>query len=390
MKIQLPSKRIVTIVRDANAAHRKNILFADARSLFSPMNVDDFPLADFHALRAVAMHEKWLDEEAIEVTCRNCDASIVTKPCAAMPLGPFIDAELDDEELDAPLDVTLALDVPGLGAVRMETRTLKEAEALHVALAKRDLVITPAVAMSMGVVALDDDDDPKDFTRKIARCDDRAFGLLGNLFLGAHYPPRLFGLVLCESCGARNDVDAPYDREFSQYEELREETDEVFPTFDDFDALVREIGEPLIAETADPRPLLIVDGNVPATDDGGEPLLGSFLPGEPGNPGEIALYFRSFKSMWKDDGTYDVSGEIEETITHELEHHEAHLTGHDATDDEERDEIARETARVLGKKELARSATRAFGSDIREFWKRTWLVWVVVLIAVIIGMLASK
>jgi predicted metalloprotease len=94
--------------------------------------------------------------------------------------------------------------------------------------------------------------------------------------------------------------------------------------------------------------------------------------------------------MWKDDGAYDFEGEIFETIEHELEHHVAHLVGHDPKDEEERDEIAREARRVVGKKALARATTSAFASDVGEFWKRTWLVWVLALIAVAIAILASR
>jgi len=389
VKVQLPSKRVVEI-RRSDAPPDQGVLFAEARALFSPMNVGAMPLADFHALRAIASHERWIDEDEIEIACRNCDAPIVTRPCAAMPLAPFVDAELDDEELDRTLDLSVAHDVPGLGKVRLAPRTVSEAEPFHRALARGEIVVTPAVVSAMGVVAIDDERDRAVITRKIKRCDDRAFGLLGNLFLAAHYPPRLFGLVVCEACGARNDVDAPYDRELDAHEDPREGTDEALPTFDAFDALAREIGAPRIDAAPEPKPALIVDDNVPATDDGGEPLLGSYVPGEPGNPGEITLYYRTFASLWQDDGPYDVAAEIEETIEHELEHHVAALTGHDPKDDEERDEIAREAARVLGKKALARSATRALGSDVHDFLRRTWLLWIVALIVVIIAAIASK
>lgn len=389
MKVQLPSKRIVEI-RRSGAKPIEDILYGDARALFSEMNIDEFPLADFHALRAIATHEGWLEEDEIEIACRNCDETIVVRPCAAMQLGPFFDAELDDEELDHTLDLSTAHDVPGLGAVRLVRITLHESEALHRELAKRELDVTAAVVTSMGIAAIDDERDPRAISRKINACDDRAFDALGNLFLAAHYPPRLFGLVLCPSCKTRNDVDAPYDREFAAMDESPPDLQGAFPTFDEFDALVRDVAEPLIAEASPPHPALVVDGGVPETDDGGEPLLGSYVPGEPGNPGEITIHHRSFAAMWNDHGAYDVQAEIEETIAHELEHHEAHFVGHDAMDDDERDEIAREARRVIGKKALARNATRAFAADIIEFGKRTWLVWIVVLIAVIIATLSAK
>ena len=85
-----------------------------------------------------------------------------------------------------------------------------------------------------------------------------------------------------------------------------------------------------------------------------------------------------------------MQAEIEETIEHELEHHVAHLGGHDPKDEEERGEIAREAERVIGKKALARGAARALVVDVLAFVKRTWIMWVVALIAVIIATLASK
>ena len=48
----------------------------------------------------------------------------------------------------------------------------------------------------------------------LARCSDAAWVAIGDLFLRAHYAPRLASVAICPKCGARNDVDAPYEREF--------------------------------------------------------------------------------------------------------------------------------------------------------------------------------
>lgn len=403
MKVQLPGGRIVELPKKKPPSPRKGdskeMLYGGARALFRELGLDveTLTLAEFHALRAIATHEGWLEEEEVEIECRNCEKTIAAKPCAAMPIGPFVDAELDDEELDELLDTSVGHDVPALGKkVRFRAITAKDAEPLHRALAREPLHVTPEVAAAMGVVSIGETRDSRKIARQLQRCDDRAFGEITNLFLRAHYPLRLFSLVICEHCGTRNDVDAPYDREFPPYEDAAEKTGEAFPSFDEFDALCRKIGEELIAEAPPPKPVLVVEGGVPDCDDGGEPLMGSYVPGHegdarnPANPGTITVYYRTFASMWKDDGAYDVEGEVFETIEHELEHHGADLVGHDPKDEEERDEIAREARRVVGKKALARAATNAFASDVAEFWKRTWPVWVIALIAVAIAILASR
>jgi hypothetical protein len=132
---------------------------------------------------------------------------------------------------------------------------------------------------------------------------------------------------------------------------------------------------------------LLVEGSVPACDEGGHPLLGGYLPpgGDPEAPvglAEVTVYHRTFVSMWTEDGPYDWEAELEETIEHELEHHTGWLVGHDPMDDEERDEIADEHARVVGHKTVARAAVRALGSDVGEFFARTWLIWLMVAAAI--------
>jgi len=402
MKVQLPGGRIVELPKkklEPRKGDTKDMLYGGARALLRELGLDPdaLTLAELHALRAIATHQGWIEEEEVEIACRNCDEAIAVKPCKAMPIGPFTDAELDDEELDELLDTSEAHDVPALGKkIRFRAITAKDAEPLHRALAHEPLHVTPDVAVAMGIEALGETRDSRKIARQLQRCDDRAFGEITNLFLRAHYPLRLFSLVICKHCGTRNDVDAPYDREFPPYEDDAEKSSASFPSFDEFDAMCRKIGEELIAQAPPPKPALVVEGGVPDCDDGGEPLMGSYVPSHegdarsPANPGTITVYYRTFASMWKDDGAYDVEGEIHETIHHELEHHDANLVGHDPKDEEERDEIAREARRVVGKKALARAATSAFASDVGEFWKRTWPVWVLALISVAIAILASR
>lgn len=409
--VQLPGGRVVALrpkraigPREPNAP---DFLFAGARELFerdvalehdgATVAVGSLTLAEFHALRAIATHVGWLREDEVEIACRNCDETLRVKPCASLPLGPFADAELDDEELDALLELDVPHDVPELGKpVRLVQRTLAEAEPLHRALAASELRITSAVVRAMGVAAVGKTTDPRAIARILSRCDDRAFGAVTNLFLDAHYSPRLFGLAICPHCGTRNDLDAPYDRELEPFEEERARGNETLPSFEEFDALARRIAEPLLARASGRALHFVVEGGIPACDDGGEPLLGSYVPGHdgdartPANPGEITVFYRTFAAMWNEDGPYDVEAELRETVVHELEHHEATVRGHDPKDEEERDEIARETRRVLGEKAVVRSAARGFVHEVGDFWKRTWPVWVLALIAAVIVALASK
>ena len=65
-------------------------------------------------------------------------------------------------------------------------------------------------------------DERRRIADALARCPDEAWSAIGDLFLQAHYPPRLSSLVLCPKCGARNDVDAPYDQVLARWvEQLR-------------------------------------------------------------------------------------------------------------------------------------------------------------------------
>ncbi len=404
MRFQLPGGRVALLRPKGESAPKRRkdegkVLFDGALALFKTdvdiviegearVEPEALDLAEFHALRAIATHLGWLDEEEVEIECRNCGEVMSVRPCASLPLGPFADSELDDPELDELTDLGREHDVPDLGLVRLAQVTVGEAFPLHRALTKRRLRLTPAVVKAMGIVSIGDERDPARIAELLTRSSDRAFGNVTNLFLAAHYPLRLFAPVICAKCGSRNDVDAPYDRELSPYEEPV--STEPFISFDGFDAMTQRIAAPLLAETPSSASVaLVVDGEVPACDDGGDPLLGSYVPASDGRNAEITLYYRSFADMWK-DGPYDLEDELTDTIEHELEHHESSLVGYDAKDDEERDEIVRETRRVMGKKAVARASVTAFGADVGEFWRRTWLVWFVALIAVIVAVLASR
>jgi hypothetical protein len=365
----------------------------------APVDAPSLALRDFHALRAIATRLGWLAEEAVDFPCRNCAAPLVHRPCAALELGPFVDGELDDAELDATLDLGAAHPIPAVhltgGDVAREVKlgplTAADAAPLHRALRRRSVVVSERVVRAMGVEALGPLRDARRVAAALARCPEEAWEAIGDLFLRAHYPLRLSSTALCPKCGARNDVDAPYDREFVPSRPTEQSNEEVFPDVDAFDARARASFERIAGGLAGQVTLAVHDG-VPDCDDGGEPLMGAYVPpgGDPSAPvgaGQITLYYRTFLAMWREDGAYDWEGEIDETIDHELEHHEGWRVGHDPMDDEERAEIAHEHARVVGRRTAARASVRAlgadFGADLSDFFARTWPIWLIVAAATI-------
>src|ERR1019366_3691887 len=96
----------------------------------------------------------------------------------------------------------------------------------------------------------------------------------------------------------------------------------------------------------------------------------------------------TFGAIWTEDGPYDWEAELDETIAHELEHHEGWRVGHDPMDEEEQREIAAEHALTAGHKTVARAAARAFAADVAEFLTRTWVLWA--LIAAATGCAATR
>jgi hypothetical protein len=105
---------------------------------------------------------------------------------------------------------------------------------------------------------------------------------------------------------------------------------------------------------------LFVEEGIPACDAGGTPLLGSYVapggtPEAPVGLAELAVHYRSFVTIWTEDGPYDWEAELDETIAHELEHHEGWRVGHDPMDEEEQPEVAAEHARTAGHETVARA-----------------------------------
>jgi hypothetical protein len=407
--VHLPTGRVVALearvsaFTHARARKRapKAALFSELVELFASgdaamtergASVDPraLDLRDFHALRAVATHLGWLAEDPVQLACRNCDAVISARPCGSMEIAPFADGELDDPDLDATLDLDAAHPIPDVALpgggvatdVRLRHLTAQDAEPLHRALRRRRLAVSEAVVRAMGVVSVGPERDPRRIAAILARCPDAAWAAIGDCFLRAHYSVRLGAVVLCPNCGARNDVDAPYEREFEPSSLPPQSNEEIFPDFEAFAAFARSsFASAAGALAADVR--CIVEEGVPDCDEGGEPLLGSYVPpggdiGAPVGNAAVTLYFRSFRAMWLEEGAYDWRAEVNETVEHELEHHAGWRAGSDPMDDEERAAIVREHGRVVGRRESARRGLAALGADLRGFVARTWLIWVIV------------
>lgn len=353
-----------------------------------PVAFGDLALVDFHALRAVLGACGWLAEEPIEIACRNCGSPFEVEPCALLPLGPFKDGELGDAELDrvaAPGEAhPVAATADGAEVVVFAPRTAGEARPFFAALAAAELCFDAEVVRAMGIESLGATRDPAEIAEVLGGCSDASFADIGDAWLATHYSPRLFGLATCPACGARNDVDAPYERELEPSDPRRAASRaESPPTLDELDAEARGIFDEAAEHVPGEPVVLVVEGGTPACDDGGEPLLGSYVPpvrGDergPSMPATVTVYHRTFVAMWEEDGPYDWRAELEETIAHELEHHVGFLVGDDPMDDEERSAIAAEAVRVHGKKELARLGAKGVVADVGGFLRRTWPLWVI-------------
>lgn len=393
----------------------------------APLDVYALPVRDVHVLRALVTWAGHAREEAAEFTCENCGEPFEAAPSTLLEPGPFIDGELSDPELDAPFPFGEPLPIPkillpapriaarrGAGralspgkrpanarsadTVTFVERTGEEARSLFrtadalITGRARSLRVTPAVVIGMGVVALGAERRTRVLADALMDASNAAWAKVLEHWHDAAYPRRLFGVHRCAKCGARNDLDVPLarelEREHASFERSRSAAArKPFPDLDTFEAIVREHAERIYAARGVRNIDLFVDADVPHVDEGGEPLLGSYLAGgvdeDTGipRPPEIRIYYRTFKSEVAADPDFDVEGEIRETIDHELQHHLNHLSGADPLDDEEHAAIDEEEARRVGARELARRSRKAAASNATTFLRTTWPVWVAVLIA---------
>lgn len=418
-RLHLPSGRIVHLAPidgDNRLSPDSSLLFADALALFEekvkltdeqrmPLPVGTLWLRDFHTLRAIAIRAGLLTEDPISVDCKNCEQSFEARPSCGLELGPFVDGELHDPELDAPFPFGEPQPIPEvtLGSSVMATatfveRTVDEARPLWRALARPDWDFDADIVTAMGLESLGDERRPTAIAEALSHASDAALDAILGLFDEAHYPPRLHPPVRCPECGAIDYPDAPVEREFPS-EGVSSDTlaGEPFLDVNAFESRVRAIADEVYRDRGVTSAVnLVVDTGVPAIDDGGVPLLGSYVPrGEDPATGvmreaEVTLYYRTFRAMWEEEGAYDVDAELHETLDHELEHHLHYLAGHDPLDDAERLVIEDELTRFVGRRESGRRARAGFVADVGEFLRLTWPLWLLVALITFVAALAER
>ncbi len=361
------------------------------------------PLADANVIEAIVAAMGAIEAEPTKLNCRNCDAAIELDGARALPVTPLL-APLGDPELDPPVDREEwhDFDAPVAVARRgvanrflLGRRTLRDRIELERHLGGPLDVAAPLIR-ALGIRALADGDteiakSPIAIARALDALDDDAFAPVWDAICRAydrqHWPPRLLAPAPCPECGARHDVEV-VRRPLDWAPARGEHADEEFPSLEAFTERAAKITRSVFEDLGitDPRGLeVLVEDGVPPCDDGGEPLLGSYTPNlaadgdvrVQSSPFVIAVYYRTFKSMF-DDEPYDVDAEIRETIEHELEHHVGFLEGHDPLDEEERAAIATEHRRLVGGSAATDLAVGAgwLASDFGRFLRVTWPLWV--------------
>lgn len=359
------------------------------------VSLDELELRDFHVLRAVLARSRLLPELERACICENCGERCRLRPSSLLELGPFVHGELDDPELDAPFDHARSHPIPpvftssGLArSVRLAPRSASDLRPL-VRAGARPLELGPSVVVALGVVRLGRERRADRIARSLARAGDEVWTALGELYDQAHYAARLEVAARCERCGARIALRAPGGHELDRVApvEVRSDDDEARAApmvLEEFERRAARYAARSFRRLGVAPISVVVDAGVPLCDDGGEPLLGCYTPhasdasGALEQPAEIRLFYRSFCAEARLDPSFDLDGEIRETIEHELEHHDNHLRGEDPLDDEERDEIARELVRRVGRQELLLRGLGGLVSDLAGFLRVTWPILLVV------------
>ena len=358
-----------------------------------PLPIDRLAIRDFHLLRAVCTARGLFGEPEVERPCINCEEPVRARPSEHLELGPYLDGDLGDPELDGAFPYGEPQQIPAVVVAGVEVTeiclgpvTAGEAVALFRATEAHELRLTGAVVRGLGVTKLGSERHPGRIARALSRCSDESWGAIADLVNRAHYPERLAGWVRCEACGARNRLEAPSVREFPEEGGPLAATEEAFVSPETFAALVESHAEAVFARMGVRHVDLIVEEGVPDCDDGGVPLLGSYDPplseeGWPSHPPEVRVYYRTFAAMHREEGPYDLDGEIRETLEHEIEHHLAFLAGHDPEDERERAAIVEEERRIVGGTEARRRAVRGARRGLWEALGRAWPLWLIAALA---------
>jgi len=341
-------------------------------------------LADANVLRVALAQAGILDEAPVRARCINCGEAFEVRPSLSVELGPYLDDEGDEEwsaeeDDDAPIP---PIELPG-GAVEtahLRNVTVAEAAPLRSALAEAELTITPEIARALGVDALGSERDLGVIAAALDGASEDAGLAIFELFTEIAYPMRLSPLVRCEACGARTRVDAPALREFSAEDLQPSDEDAVdYPDDEAFEAHARTYFRALTRERGVYGVRLLVEHGVPACDEGGNPLLGAYDPevpeagelAQPGEPPTVRVFSRAFRHEFG-DAPEVVLDELEETIEHELDHHEAYLSGEDPVHERELDQLVDDERRRVGRTESLRRASAEARSSLLDLVVRLW------------------
>lgn len=366
------------------------------------------PLCDANVLEGILAAIAAIEAPPVPITCRNCAEEVEVEPARAVPIAPLLDPP-GDPELDPEMNRDAWHDVPSFPVARrglanrilLTTRTLEDRDELQSRLSP--LRIDAQLIRALGLTALADGDtiltkSPIAIARALEALDDDTFDdaweAIGRAYDVQHWTPRLLIPVACPKCAARNDVEA-LPRVFDWSPPRAEASDEVFPDLDAFTTLAASITREIMGQRRYEGLEVLVHDDVPPCDDGGEPLLGSYTPEISGvvqsSPFVIALYYRTFRSMF-DDEPYDVAAEIRETIEHELEHHQYFLDGHDPMDEEERRAIFAERRRIVGGSNATELAAGAgwLASDFGRFLRVSWPLWLILLFGLVLLLAADR
>jgi hypothetical protein len=360
-----------------------------------PVDVLGLSLRDVHVLRAFLTYAGLVPEEMLEAPCDNCGTTFHVKASSLLEVGPFVDCELGDPDLDAPFKHDEPHSIPRLlvgkeraRTMRIHPRVVRDVLPLWHAETNDVFRFTPAIVTAMGITAIGRERRATVLADAITRAPTNTFRAIADLVYQAQYSPRLVGAYRCTECGARNDVDVlsvheiPYDTRESRRDKRRP-----FPDINTFETMVRDAGKRVYRQRGVRNIDIVVDDGVAECDDGGEPILGCYTPsnGEDDlgvvHAPEIRIFYRTFGAAYRDEPSFDVCAEIDETIDHEVVHHLHFLSGDDPLDDEERDAIAHENIRRVGKRESARRASKLFVDDITGFFRTAWPLLLVVFVA---------
>ena len=358
------------------------------------LDLPSLELRDFHALRAIATRLGWLEEEAVEIACRNCGESFEHAPVRGARAGPLRrrGARRPGARSQRSISRSRTRSLPSSFAAASTARDVK----LRPVTAPRPLRSTAPSAAgasscpsassapwgSMPSAAVR---DARRIADALARCPEEAWGAVGDLFLLAHYPPRL--------CVHR---DMPEVRRAKRRgRSLRARARAVAPERRNQTRKSSPISTPSMRPRAQPTSAIVGPRQA-----AGAPRRRLGCPGLRRRRRAAPRRVRAARR--RPDGarrrrrdhrcitgrsarcgrrTGPTTGpaELDETIEHELEHHDGWRVGHDPMDDEERAEIARERG-APGRKEDRRPRERrgAGRSTCAGFLAKTWPIWLIV------------